>query len=69
MIKASGIDVWFPFREAHHCQKVFIQKVIEALSGDDTGQGFNAMLESPAGTGKTICILSACVAYMKQERN
>jgi Rad3-related DNA helicase len=37
------------------------------LKGDQNG-GFNAMLESPTGTGKTICLISACVAFMKAER-
>jgi len=37
-----------------------MDKVIEALT-----QRKHALLESPTGTGKTICLLSACIAFMK----
>ena len=59
----GGIDVWFPYDQPYQCQKEYINKVIECLN-----QGSNAMLESPTGSGKTISLLTACVAYMKHQR-
>ena len=39
-------------------QKVYMERVVEALS-----QGHNAILESPTGTGKTLCLLCASLAW------
>ncbi|MCO5548021.1 hypothetical protein L7F22_001477 [Adiantum nelumboides] len=55
--RISGIDVAFPF-SAYDCQLVYMERVIEALQ-----QGKNALLESPTGTGKTLCLLCATVAW------
>ncbi|KAJ4843835.1 hypothetical protein Tsubulata_047102 [Turnera subulata] len=54
-----GINVDFPF-EAYECQLVYMEKVIQALQ-----TGCNALLESPTGTGKTLCLLCATLAWRK----
>jgi regulator of telomere elongation helicase 1 len=59
----EGLDIWFPFEEPYPCQKEYMDKVIEALT-----QRKHALLESPTGTGKTICLLSACIAFMKNDK-
>ncbi|OMO54112.1 Helicase-like, DEXD box c2 type [Corchorus capsularis] len=57
--RIRGIDVDFPF-EAYDCQLVYMEKVIEALQ-----TRCNALLESPTGTGKTLCLLCATLAWRK----
>ena len=52
-----GVAVDFP-HEAYACQLDFMSSVIEALQ---TGQ--HALLESPTGTGKTLCLLCAALAW------
>lgn len=54
-----GIDVDFPF-EAYDCQLVYMEKVIQSLQ-----ERSNALLESPTGTGKTLCLLCATLAWRK----
>ncbi|KAM1822970.1 hypothetical protein ACFX13_025632 [Malus domestica] len=54
-----GIDVDFPF-EAYDCQLVYMEKVIQSLQ-----EKSNALLESPTGTGKTLCLLCATLAWRK----
>ena len=57
-----GIDVFFPY-EPYPNQKLYMEKVIQACK-DKTIAG----LESPTGTGKTLCLLCASLAYLKYER-
>ncbi|XP_010062453.2 regulator of telomere elongation helicase 1 homolog [Eucalyptus grandis] len=57
--KIRGIDVDFPF-DAYDCQLVYMEKVIQALQ-----ERCNALLESPTGTGKTLCLLCATLAWRK----
>ncbi|GAB4815023.1 hypothetical protein N2152v2_002069 [Parachlorella kessleri] len=52
-----GVEVRFPF-DAYPCQLEYMGRVIEALQ-----QGQNALLESPTGTGKTLCLLCATLAW------
>ncbi|CAG9530494.1 unnamed protein product, partial [Cercopithifilaria johnstoni] len=59
LLQIDRFAVEFPF-EPYECQIKFMEKVIEALQ---TGQ--NAALESPTGTGKTLCLLCAAIAYLK----
>nr|XP_023900182.1 LOW QUALITY PROTEIN: regulator of telomere elongation helicase 1 homolog [Quercus suber] len=57
--KIRGIDVDFPF-EAYDSQLVYMEKVIQSLQ-----QKCNALLESPTGTGKMLCLLCATLAWRK----
>ncbi|KAF6141002.1 hypothetical protein GIB67_006631 [Kingdonia uniflora] len=57
--KIRGIDVDFPY-EAYDCQIVYMEKVIESLQNK-----CNALLESPTGTGKTLCLLCATLAWRR----
>ncbi|XP_059642020.1 regulator of telomere elongation helicase 1 homolog [Cornus florida] len=57
--KIRGIHVDFPF-EAYDCQLVYMEKVIQSLQ-----DRCNALLESPTGTGKTLCLLCATLAWRK----
>ncbi|KAB1226717.1 Regulator of telomere elongation helicase 1 [Morella rubra] len=57
--KIRGIDVDFPF-EAYDCQLLYMEKVIQSLQ-----ERCNALLESPTGTGKTLCLLCATLAWRK----
>ncbi|KAJ9568362.1 hypothetical protein OSB04_004328 [Centaurea solstitialis] len=57
--KIRDINVEFPF-EAYDCQLVYMEKVIQSLQ-----QRSNALLESPTGTGKTLCLLCATLAWRK----
>ncbi|KAK4765396.1 hypothetical protein SAY86_026486 [Trapa natans] len=54
-----GVSVDFPF-EAYDCQLVYMEKVIQSLQ-----ERCNALLESPTGTGKTLCLLCATLAWRK----
>ncbi|XP_047959212.1 regulator of telomere elongation helicase 1 homolog [Salvia hispanica] len=54
-----GINVDFPY-EAYDCQLVYMEKVIESLQNKS-----NALLESPTGTGKTLCLLCATLAWRR----
>ncbi|RKP36317.1 helicase C-terminal domain-containing protein, partial [Dimargaris cristalligena] len=53
------LSVQYPF-EPYACQLVFMEKVITALQ-----EGTNALLESPTGTGKTLCLLCASLAWLE----
>ena len=59
----EGIEVIFPY-EPYHNQIIYMTKVIEALS-----KGEIAGLESPTGTGKTLCLLCSSLAWLKLKRN
>ncbi|CAN9508127.1 unnamed protein product [Ophioblennius macclurei] len=52
-----GLNVEFPFTP-YDCQKDYMDKVIECLQTK-----VNGVLESPTGTGKTLCLLCATLAW------
>lgn len=56
-----GEAIHFPF-EPYKTQLILISKVLQAIK-----QSKNTLLESPTGTGKTIAVLSAVLAW--KERN
>lgn len=61
-LEIKGIPVHFPFKP-YDCQKDYMTKVIDALQNSQ-----NALLESPTGTGKTLCLLCASLAWQKEQR-
>jgi len=57
----SGVPVEFPF-EAYDCQLEYMRAVVRALEA-----GENALLESPTGTGKTLCLLCATLGWRRHQ--
>ena len=56
-----GVRIDFPF-EAYSPQLAYMEKVVLALE-----QGTNALLESPTGTGKTLCLLCAALGWRRMQ--
>ncbi|XP_053309652.1 regulator of telomere elongation helicase 1 [Spea bombifrons] len=56
-VQVSGLTVDFPFTP-YKCQEDYMARVIECLQ-----KGVNGVLESPTGTGKTLCLLCATLAW------
>lgn len=57
--RAFTVD--FPF-EAYDNQLVFMEKALLAMC-----RGEHALLESPTGTGKTLCLLASALAFVRSE--
>mmetsp|Transcript_96450 Transcript_96450/g.171491 ORF Transcript_96450/g.171491 Transcript_96450/m.171491 type:complete len:958 (+) Transcript_96450:73-2946(+) len=55
----AGVPVEFPY-EAYECQLAYMRAVVRALDAGD-----NALLESPTGTGKTLCLLCAALGWRR----
>ncbi|XP_067410133.1 regulator of telomere elongation helicase 1 isoform X6 [Emydura macquarii macquarii] len=62
-ITLNGITVDFPF-EPYRCQEEYMTKVLECLQ-----KQVNGILESPTGTGKTLCLLCATLAWREHFKN
>lgn len=60
-IEIDGVPVHFPFKP-YECQETYMEKVLDALHRSE-----NALLESPTGTGKTLCLLCATLAWQRQQ--
>ena len=58
----GGVEVEFP-HPAYDCQLAYMQKVVDALEGKT-----NALLESPTGTGKTLCLLCATLGWLEAKK-
>ncbi|KAM4562897.1 regulator of telomere elongation helicase 1 [Odontesthes bonariensis] len=56
-LSLNGVTINFPF-PPYDCQKAYMSKVIECLQ-----KNVNGVLESPTGTGKTLCLLCATLAW------
>ncbi|NWR64713.1 RTEL1 helicase, partial [Bucorvus abyssinicus] len=56
-ITLNGITVDFPF-QPYPCQEAYMGKVLECLQ-----KKVNGILESPTGTGKTLCLLCSTLAW------
>ncbi|KAI0564905.1 DEAD2 [Gracilaria domingensis] len=57
LLPVNGIEIDFPY-EPYGAQIRYMSHVIDALRN-----GSNALLESPTGTGKTLCLLCASLAW------
>uniref|UniRef100_A0A7M4EG31 Regulator of telomere elongation helicase 1 n=1 Tax=Crocodylus porosus TaxID=8502 RepID=A0A7M4EG31_CROPO len=55
-IVLNGITVDFPF-QPYACQEAYMSRVLDCL------QKVNGILESPTGTGKTLCLLCSTLAW------
>lgn len=60
-VEIRGVAVHFPFRP-YKCQEDYMGVVLDALLRRE-----NALLESPTGTGKTLCLLCAALAWQREE--
>ncbi|XP_030069304.1 regulator of telomere elongation helicase 1 [Microcaecilia unicolor] len=58
-ITLGGLVVDFPF-QPYKCQEDYMNKVIECLQ-----KKVNGILESPTGTGKTLCLLCSTLAWQE----
>ncbi|XP_030569109.1 regulator of telomere elongation helicase 1 homolog [Drosophila novamexicana] len=59
----AGIPVHFPF-EPYEVQRAYMEKVIMCLR-----DGTNGVLESPTGTGKTLSLLCASLAWIRTRQS
>ncbi|XP_045836161.1 regulator of telomere elongation helicase 1 isoform X3 [Meles meles] len=62
-IALSGVSVDFPF-QPYKCQEEYMRKVLECLQ-----KKVNGILESPTGTGKTLCLLCSALAWREHLRD
>ena len=60
IINIQGIEIYFPYKP-YEIQINYMNKIIESLNNNKS----IAALESPRGTGKTLCLLCACLAWIK----
>ncbi|KAL7540470.1 hypothetical protein ACHAXR_010584 [Thalassiosira sp. AJA248-18] len=61
-IEINNIEVHFPFRP-YDVQRDYMEGVLTALKNSQ-----HALLESPTGTGKTLCLLCSALAWQHQEK-
>lgn len=61
-IRIHDVEVQFPF-EPYPAQAEYIASVLATLT-----RSTQALLESPTGTGKTLCLLCATCAWVKAQR-
>ncbi|XP_031228933.1 regulator of telomere elongation helicase 1 isoform X2 [Mastomys coucha] len=59
----NGVTVDFPF-QPYPCQQEYMIKVLECLQ-----KKVNGILESPTGTGKTLCLLCTTLAWREHLRD
>ncbi|WKY14618.1 hypothetical protein Q1695_000279 [Nippostrongylus brasiliensis] len=62
LVKIRDVEVKFPF-PPYQCQIAYMDKVIEAIE-----MKFDTALESPTGTGKTLSLLCATLAWLQKQK-
>ena len=64
----KGIKIYFPYN-IYPNQITYMEKIIELLNNkmNNTSNGIGG-LESPTGTGKTLCLLCSTLAWMNEMR-
>ena len=84
IFKIAGIDVEFPY-DPYPPQLIFMEKVLGCLNDHRSfctfgrrpffqviqtlQSGKNALLESPTGTGKTLCLLCSSLSWLRHYVN
>ena len=63
IVNIEGIKIYFPYKP-YPQQKTYMEKVVSTLNN----QGSISALESPTGTGKTLCLLCAILGWMQQTK-
>lgn len=68
-IEINGIEVHFPY-EVYPNQIEYMKKIIELLDNNINRANYTNIgaLESPTGTGKTLCLLCATLSWMNEMR-
>ena len=64
IITIEGIKIYFPYK-AYQVQIDYMTKVIQTLN---KGNNISA-LESPTGTGKTLCLLCSILGWLQQKND
>ena len=59
LLNLKGIQIYFPYKP-YDIQIKYMEKIIDSLNNN-----YLAALESPTGTGKTLFVLCATLAWMK----
>ena len=69
IININGIEINFPY-EVYPNQMKYMEKVIELLNNNIDRKNYTniAALESPTGTGTTLCLLCSTLAWMNEMR-
>ncbi|XP_059263414.1 regulator of telomere elongation helicase 1 isoform X1 [Mustela nigripes] len=62
-VALRGVTVDFPF-QPYPCQEEYMSRVLECLQ-----KKVNGILESPTGTGKTLCLLCSVLAWREHLRD
>lgn len=61
-LNLSGVPIEFPF-QPYDVQEKFMESVLQCLQ-----QGVNGLLESPTGTGKTLCLLCSTLGWLATKK-
>jgi len=68
IVNIKGIDIYFPY-QIYDNQRAYMENVIQLLNNRINSNSLNiAALESPTGTGKTLCLLCSTLAWMNEMR-
>ncbi|KAJ1375115.1 hypothetical protein KIN20_038369 [Parelaphostrongylus tenuis] len=62
-VNIRGVEIMFPF-SPYECQLAYMDKVIEAID-----MRFDAALESPTGTGKTLSLLCSTLGWLQKQKS
>ncbi|XP_037046467.1 regulator of telomere elongation helicase 1 homolog [Bradysia coprophila] len=60
-IVINDVTINFPYENPYNVQRLYMDKIVECLK-----ESKNGVLESPTGTGKTLSLLCASLAWLKQ---
>ena len=68
IVNIKGIDIYFPY-QIYDNQRTYMENVIQLLNNRINSHSLNiAALESPTGTGKTLCLLCSTLAWINEMR-